>query len=291
MSAAARADDAPAARPAHVRRIGIFIALTALLSAPIWWLHASTGYGAYIALLMWCPGLAAAVTVWLTGGKLCELGWRGAPLKYVVLGWAVPLLGLVLAYALVCALGKASFPEPKFLGRAAQAMGLSGAPLPLILLAQAALAATVGPINSCGRALGEELGWRGLLVPEACAAFGFLPGALLSGAVWALWHFPLLIGHASLTEMVNFVILIITISIGFAWLRLKSHSVWPTTLWHGTHNAFRDLFLNPLTLSTAAGRLWLDETGYSLAIMGLCVGVFFTGLHLREAQVARRASR
>jgi hypothetical protein len=49
--------------------------------------------------------------------------------------------------------------------------------------------------------------------------------------------------------------------------------------------------MNPLTVSTAAGRLWLDETGYSLAIMGVCVGVFFTGLPLREVQAARRASR
>ena len=107
-------------------------------------------------------------------------------------------------------------------------MGLSGAPLPLILLAQAPLAATVGPINSCGRALGEELGWRGLLVPEACAAFGSCRGAAERRRVGAV-AFPLLIGRASLTEMVNFVILIISISIGFAWLRLKSHSVWPST--------------------------------------------------------------
>jgi membrane protease YdiL (CAAX protease family) len=235
---------------------------------------------------MWCPGIAAAATLGLTGGKLSELGWRGAPLRYVALGWAVPLLGLSLAYALVCVLGKASFPEPRFLARAAQAMGMSDAPLPIILLAQAGIAATVGPINFGGRALGEELGWRGLLVPEACAAFGFVPGALVSGAVWGLWHFPLLIGHASFTEMVNFVVLVIGISVGFAWLRLKSHSIWPSTLWHGTHNAFRDLFLNPLTLSTAAGRWWLDETGYSLALLGGCVAALFIALHRRDARNA-----
>ncbi len=51
---------------------------------------------------------------------------------------------------------------------------------------------------------------------------------------------------------------------------------------HGMHNAFRDLFLIPLTLGTASGQSWLDETGYSLALMGLCTAALFAALHIRE---------
>ena len=51
---------------------------------------------------------------------------------------------------------------------------------------------------------------------------------------------------------------------------------------HGTHNAFRDLFLNPLTVAVAGSGAWLDETGYSLAAMGVCIGVCFALIYAKE---------
>ena len=199
-----------------MKRIAIFISLTAIFSAPFWWLHATTGYGPYIALLMWCPGLAGAATLLLTGGNLGELGWRGTSLKWIFLGWLLPLATLGAAYAAVCFLGKATFPNAPFVARVASAMGLQSASTFAILFAHAGVSALVGPINSCGRALGEELGWRGLLVPEACRALGFLPGALFVGVIWALWHFPLLLGSVSVTGMCNFVVMVVGISVALA---------------------------------------------------------------------------
>lgn len=40
---------------------------------------------------------------------------------------------------------------------------------------------------NCFAAAGEELGWRGLLVPELNQFLGFMELALLSGAVWNSW--------------------------------------------------------------------------------------------------------
>jgi Type II CAAX prenyl endopeptidase Rce1-like len=40
---------------------------------------------------------------------------------------------------------------------------------------------------------GEEIGWRGLLVPALVDAYGERKAALLSGIVRALWHLPLVI--------------------------------------------------------------------------------------------------
>jgi membrane protease YdiL (CAAX protease family) len=39
--------------------------------------------------------------------------------------------------------------------------------------------------------IGEEPGWRGFALPRLQAHFGPLPGILLLGALWALWHAPL----------------------------------------------------------------------------------------------------
>ncbi len=110
------------------------------------------------------------------------------------MSWALTLIGLFAAYATVCALGFASFPNQDFVRKTASALGMAGAPAPVIVLSHAAVAATVGLVNAAGRALGEELGWRGLFVPEACTKLGFLPGAVFVSVVWALWHFPLLLG-------------------------------------------------------------------------------------------------
>jgi uncharacterized protein len=258
-----------------VKRIAIFVLLTAVFSTPFWWLHAATGYGPYIALLMWCPGLAGVAAVLITGGKLSELAWRGTSLKWVLIGWLVPIAGLSAAYAAVCLLGKAAFPNAQFVARVGSAMGIHGDSTWAILIAHAGVSAIVGPINSCGRALGEELGWRGFLVPEACRTLGFLPGSLFVGVIWALWHFPLLLGSVPIMGIVNFTVMVVGMSVAFAWIRQKSNSVWPSTIMHGTHNAFRDMFLNPLTVAASGSGLWLDETGYSLAAMGACIGLCF----------------
>ena len=37
---------------------------------------------------------------------------------------------------------------------------------------------------------GEEIGWRGLLVPELAKMTSFTKTALISGIVWAAWHMP-----------------------------------------------------------------------------------------------------
>ena len=39
-------------------------------------------------------------------------------------------------------------------------------------------------------ALGEEPGWRGVLLPQLVSRFGLLPAALVVGIVWGLWHLP-----------------------------------------------------------------------------------------------------
>ena len=38
--------------------------------------------------------------------------------------------------------------------------------------------------------LGEELGWRGFLFPRLQQRFGFHGACLISGLIWAVWHYP-----------------------------------------------------------------------------------------------------
>ena len=50
-------------------------------------------------------------------------------------------------------------------------------------------------------ALAEEIGWRGLLVPELARLTSFTRTALLSGGIQAVWHWPFVLfaGFSSAT--------------------------------------------------------------------------------------------
>jgi uncharacterized protein len=45
-------------------------------------------------------------------------------------------------------------------------------------------------------AIGEEVGWRGWMLPELQKRFNPLLSSLVLGVVWGVWHFPLFVIHA-----------------------------------------------------------------------------------------------
>jgi membrane protease YdiL (CAAX protease family) len=65
-------------------------------------------------------------------------------------------------------------------------------------------------------ALGEELGWRGWLLPALLKNGVRLRAALIVGAVWTLWHVPLLL--SSVTTTVMFIVGTVGLSVLFTWL-------------------------------------------------------------------------
>lgn len=42
-------------------------------------------------------------------------------------------------------------------------------------------------------AMGEEIGWRGFLLPKMDLLMSCKKAIILSGFIWVIWHFPLLI--------------------------------------------------------------------------------------------------
>lgn len=96
-------------------------------------------------------------------------------------------------------------------------------------------------------AFGEEYGWRNYMV-SALKGSGFWKKALFIGFVWGIWHMPLiLLGHNYPQHPVLGVglmcvecILLGTIEL---YLVLKSGSVFPAAIFHGTINALTGLVL------------------------------------------------
>jgi membrane protease YdiL (CAAX protease family) len=113
---------------------------------------------------------------------------------------------------------------------------------PMILLVLSLLSSALfgGVINGIFT-LGEELGWRGFLYNET-KALGFVKSNLLVGAIWGLWHAPLILqGHNYPEHPVAgvgmMVIFCIPLAFIMSYARAKTNSVLAPALVHGMVNA------------------------------------------------------
>jgi membrane protease YdiL (CAAX protease family) len=79
--------------------------------------------------------------------------------------------------------------------------------------------------------LGEELGWRGFLLPELQNKFSAITSSLIIGVIWYCWHIPLffapfgtLVSGAPLTflPLVTYLIMIICLACLYTWMVNRS---------------------------------------------------------------------
>jgi uncharacterized protein len=92
---------------------------------------------------------------------------------------------------------------------------------------------------------GEELGWRGFLLPEF-GRYGFWRSSWLVGLIWGIWHAPLVLeglnyrAHpvAGVFMMTGWCLLLSPL---FSYVMVKSRSVIAVSVMHGSFNAFTGL--------------------------------------------------
>ena len=87
----------------------------------------------------------------------------------------------------------------------------------------------------------EEFGWRSYLQLRLFPQQPVL-SAVVTGLIWSFWHFPILVrGYAfpdnPYSGLIVFTVDTVLLSIIFGWLRLKTGSIWSTSLAHAATNA------------------------------------------------------
>jgi len=229
--------------------------------------------GAHIAAPgVYVPALAAFITRWLFHESPRDLGLSWGTGHYQAWAYLIPVLYALPVYLLVWVTGLGGFYNVDFVGKQAVEYGLVGLSLPLALVAYVVITMTAGFIPKTARALGEEIGWRGFLVPELAKVTNFTGVGLISGILWAAWHYPSILfsdynaGTPAWYALTCFTIMVVASSFIFAWLRLKSGSVWPAAFLHGSHNMFVQLIFTPLTTDTGKTAYIIDEFGVGLAL-------------------------
>ena len=270
-------------------KIAVFLIATFALSSIFYYLIATRGgmrggAGILAFPLMWSPGVAALFTQLVFNRRLRGMGWGWAKTRYQLLAYATPLLYTAAVYFVIWGTGLVPASN-EFLDRVARQfedIGLTGLSSLQVLGIYLCLTLTLGMVINCLAALGEEIGWRGLLVPELAKATTYTKTVVISGLLWATWHYPLLLfggytnqGLPAWYALICFTVLVLGINFAMVWLRLKSGSLWTGVLFHASHNLFVQAVFTPLTAQTEASKYIIDEFGAGLALASLVVAFLF----------------
>lgn len=227
------------------KRLLIFGLIALVLMAACAVLYGRTGQGAWLVVCMFTPALSVVITRLCTHEGARDLYlWprlRGHLRWYAFAWFGTPLLVFAGAALYFCL-----FPgqfDPLGSGYARQLGVTVGADYAANLAVMLPLAILVNPWMGLLSCLGEEFAWRAYLFPKLCEALAPAPAALVTGAVWGLWHAPFIaMGYnygpehpwLGVLAMILFCMVLGCIQ---AYLFLHVGSVWPAVLFHASLNA------------------------------------------------------
>jgi membrane protease YdiL (CAAX protease family) len=263
----------------------LYLILTLAFSSAFWALiiwsrHLGSGHGELAWGLMWCPALAALASCRFLGRSFRSLAWRWPMGRYVALAYFLPLAYAGVAYGVVWGLRLGGW-NSGFVAEVARSFGLRGMPAWGSLALYLVLTPTALMIMSLASALGEEVGWRGFLVPELAKQTSYTKLSLLTGVIWAAWHSPILLfadynaGTNRWYALGCFTVMVVSMCFVLAWLRLKSGSLWPAALLHASHNLFVQAIFDNLMRDTGQTHWYTTEFGIGLAATNVALAVYF----------------
>lgn len=260
-----------------------------------------------LPVMMYTPTVAVLIVLFTMrpipkGQRLRFLGiWPLRPAKRVIwmsaLGIFGPIVLIALAMLLSAALGwlPADFAGLSGFQETIAARLPAGTPMPpaaVLLAAQLIAIPFVAATVNALAAFGEELGWRGFLVP-ALRRYGTWPALLISGAIWGLWHAPIILlgynfGRTDITGVLLMTGGCLAWGVLLGWLRLRSASLWPAVFAHGAMNATAALpmlFIAAGATFDPALALFLGVSGW-IVVAVVIVILQLTGQFRHQPQLA-----
>lgn len=232
----------------------------------------------YVGTLMMTPTLAAFATLKLRGRKISALPWRWGSYGANWAGYLIPVFYVSAAYGLIWAIGLGGFGNPETFDEWRGALGLPEIAPWAVAAIMIALMAVVQFVKSLGTIAGEEIGWRGFLVWELRKLMSFEATCMVSGLIWAVWHYPVIIAYGggnTLLQLACFTVMLIGMSVIMTYYTFRSGSFWPAVMFHGAHNIYIQKIYTPLTIETQHTGLWIDEYGMMLPIVVSLIAIIY----------------
>ncbi|MFH1683696.1 MAG: type II CAAX endopeptidase family protein [Candidatus Margulisiibacteriota bacterium] len=259
-----------------MKKIITYVILVFLLSSIGYYLiinSKSLGLSPLVCMfyLMWCPALSGIITSLLYEKSLKGIGWGLGQPRWLAAAYGLPILYAGLAYGIIWLAGWGAI-NPAYQFNFVR----------LVI---------IGTLFNVAFTAGEEIGWRGFLVPQLYKHFNFTATCFITGIIWSVWHFPLIISGIYLAQMplvpqlIFFVVTVTAMTFPISWLRLKSGSVWVAAIMHCSHNLYIQRFFDPLTTKTGPlSKYMIGESGLVLTVIFILMAVIFWGLRNKLPQ-------
>ena len=232
-------------------------------------------YSVGLAGLIMRPAIAALTSSELAAQYLSRIGVTGAPALTALLitracsgrdgvralwrsfcpNRVWPWIGALVPAGVACAAGAAflSGAKPAEFTAAARAWPLFGAHLVLQLL-----------VIGCG----EELGWRGWLLPQLLRRYRTGSATVLVAGIWGVWHVPILLTGLRPAMLFLFGVLGLSLLFTALWIHLDQN-VFALAVAHASVNA-PFAWLEEATVSAAMPSLHLQSAWET------CLGIYGT---------------
>ena len=247
-----------------MKKIYIFLGLTFLFTWSICFtlmLMGGLTHPLSFILLISCmmmPSISVLLTIIITKGSFRDV-WLKARfkgnLKYYVIAWFSPVILIIFGAIVYYLIFPSHFDSNMSimiqslklqLNSSGQAL-LSDEQIKSILVSQLFSAILMSPIVNIIACLGEEVGWRGFLLPNLLEKFTPIKATLLTGFIWGVWHAPMIaMGYnyglnyalAPIGGILAMIVFCIFVGSLFSYITFKTKSCIPAGLSHGMLNGF-----------------------------------------------------
>ena len=211
------------------------------------------------------PGLASVFTRLIRHEGFADVSfrWRGLRMRSAfLLAFGLPLVVGAVTYGFAYLSGLAKFDPPPFPVSIGSPLGQ--------LVAILAFSGTVGILLVLLPDAGEEVGWRGYMLPRMIQARVPQP-IIVSSLIWGVWHLPVVfagvyaVGPSRILTAAGLMLAALGFGAILSWMRLSTGSIWPCIF---AHAAWNSLINGGFTFATqkATENMWIGETGILVAV-------------------------
>lgn len=237
------------------KRLIIFVALTFIISWLIFLLIPLRGlsYGKsasiiIVAAAMFVPALSSILTRRITGegfGNMYLHPHFKGHIKHYLLVYFGPTALLLLSATWYFLVYPGSF-DSQLTALQPAASGTGGLSAYNLLLLAILQIIIIGPVINIIPTLGEELGWRGYLLPKLRLLFSDRAALVIAGIVHGVWHIPVVVmGHNYGTSYTGYpwlgilamIVFIVWLGVVEGYISIKLDSVIPAAMIHSAVNA------------------------------------------------------